>query len=145
MAELTVRRSGAGATITFEFPEGPAQVLMIAMVEEGAEQPIWWLASDAFTAMFPYTVDSADPEPLESPEEKVVVSALLARGADPAALAAGRKANRPLQSFEYGIVPPGFRQIMPASAPAPLQRGKQYSVTVMGGIGVPVGQASFTA
>jgi hypothetical protein len=144
MAELAVHRSDNGA-ITFEFPEGPAEVLMIAMVEEEAEQPIWWLASDAFTVMLPYTVDSEEPESLASTEEAAVESALLARGVDPRALQAGRKANRPLQRFQYGSVPAGFRQVMPAGAPPALERGKRYAITVMGGIGVPVGQVSFTA
>jgi hypothetical protein len=144
MAELVVQRSDDGS-ITFEFPEGPVEVLMIAMVADEAEQPIWWLASDAFTVMLPYTVVSEEPASLASTEEEGLESALLARGVDPKALQAGRKANRPLRSFQYGSVPAGFRQIMPAGAPLGLERGRRYSVTVMGGIGGPVGQVSFTA
>jgi hypothetical protein len=144
MPELTCRRSNDGTTMVFEFPDGAAEVLMIAMVEEDAGQPIWWLTSDAFSEMLPYTVESVESGP-PSGEEKAVENALLARGVDRAALEAGRRANRKLQSFQYGGVPPGFRQVMPPGVPPPLQAGKRYCVTVMGGVGVPVGQVSFTA
>ena len=79
---------------------------------------------------------------MASADETEIEAALLARGVDPAALEAGRKANRRLPAFEYGKVPPGFREVLP---PAPLQPGRRYGVTVMGGIGVAVGQLSFTA
>jgi hypothetical protein len=95
--------------------------------------------------MLPYTVESVDSEPQTSAENGVIENALLARGVDPAALEAGRKANRPLQSFVYGSVPSGFRQVIPVGTPPALRRGKRYSVTVMGGIGAPVGQVSFIA
>src|SRR5262245_30672230 len=131
MTELTVHRSGAGASVTFELAGGPAEALMIVMVEEGVEQPTWWLASDAFNAVLPYTVDDEEPESLSSADEGVIANALLARGADPASLEAARGANRPLRSFTYGIVPPGFRQVIPAGAPAPLEPGKRYSVSIV--------------
>ena len=46
--------------------------------------------------------------------------------------------------FDSGV-PYALAVVMPAGAPLPLESGRRYCVLVMGGIGVPVGQASFTA
>jgi len=143
--ELIVRRSDDGATFSFVFEGGVPQALAVAVVDEDAEQPMWLLSSDSFSEMLPYTVEGDTPVPIPSAEEAALEKEFVARGVDPATLAAGRKANRPLPSFEYGRVPPGFRQVMPAGAPLPLQSGRRYCVLVMGGIGVPVGRVSFTA
>jgi hypothetical protein len=143
--ELTVRRSDDGVTIIFTFEGGVPSVLAVGVVDEEAEQPMWLLGSDASTEMLPFPGASGDPKPLPSADETALETELLARGVDPAALESGRKANRPLPGFEYGRVPLGFRQVMPAGAPLPLQPGRRYCVTVLGGIGVPVAQLSFTA
>jgi hypothetical protein len=143
--DLIVRRSDDGAAISFVFEGGTPQVLAVAVVDEDAEQPMWLLSTDASTEVLPYTVERANSEPLLSAEEAALEREFLARGVDPAALEAGRKANRPLPGFEYGKVPAGFRQVMPTGAPLPLEPGRRYCVTVIGGIGVPVGRVSFTA
>src|SRR6266511_2421376 len=47
-------------------------------------------------------------------------------------------AARPAASIQYGIVPPGFSQMKPASgSPPPLARGEKYEVVIMaaGGFG----------
>jgi hypothetical protein len=145
MAELDVQSSDDGETVTFTFSGGPQLVLAVAMIDEAADEPVWVLTVDTMTETFPFTVGSADPVPLASSDEARVESELLARGVDPRALDTARKAARPLETFQYGKVPPGFRQAMPARMPTPLQRGKRYWVTAMGAIGVPVAQISFTA
>ncbi len=144
-AQLTVRRSNDGATIAFVFEGGVPLALAVALVDEDAQQPMWLLSSDASSEVLPITVGGDTPVQGPSADDAVLEELLLARGVDPAALAAGRKANRPLPGFEYGKVPPGFRQVMPAGAPLPLQSGRRYCVLVMGGVGVPVGRVSFTA
>ena len=125
------------------------QALAVAVVDEDSQQPMWLLGTDSPTDSLPCTaeiIEGETPVPLPSPDEATLEKELLARGVDPAALESGRKANRPLASFEYGRVPPGFRQVMPmGAAPLPLQAGRRYCVLVLGGIGVPVGRLSFTA
>jgi hypothetical protein len=118
---------------------------MIAVVDVDANRPVWWLASDAFTTMLPYSAVGTDSEPMATTDEKAVERELLARGVEPAALDASRKANRPLHSFEYGSVPTGFRQALPAGAAPPLARGTRYSVAATGGLGLLVGQVVFRA
>jgi hypothetical protein len=84
----------------------------------------------------------------ESAEEAAPEKEPLARGAGwPETMASPtvRKANRPLRSFEYGRIPPAFRQVLPVGTPPPLQRGRRYSVIVVGGVGIPVGLLSFEA
>jgi len=144
-ARLIVRRSDDGTSLAFVFEGGVPLALAVAIVDEDAEEPMWLLSSDAFSEMLPYTVEGDTAVQVHSADEAALEKEFLARGVDPAALAAGRKANRPLPRFEYGIVPPGFRQVMPAGTPLPLQSGRRYCVLVMGGIGVPVGRVSFTA
>jgi hypothetical protein len=144
-AELIVGRSADGCTVTFAFPDGPQQAMAIAVAEEESERPVWLLTSDVFTAMLPYTVDSVEHDAAPSADELALERDLLARGVDPAALEAGRKSNRAVHHFEYGSVPPGFRQALPIGSVEALQPGKRYCVLVVGGIGVAVGTASFTA
>jgi hypothetical protein len=143
VAELTVRRADDG-TVMFEFGEGPVEALAIAVVDD-ADEPVWLLFSDAFNVELPYTVESVEASSGAATESAELENELLARGVDPAALEAGRKANRPVTAFSYGTVPPGFRQTMPLGAPRALQPGRRYSVTVAGGLGAAVGQAHFTA
>lgn len=145
MAELNVQKSDDGATVTFTFSAGPPHVLAVAMVDEAADEPVWAFTVDTMTETFSFTVESADPVPLASGDEAGVERELLTRGVDPRALDSARKATRPLETWQYGKVPPGFRQAMPARVATPLQRGKRYWVTAMGAIGVPVAQISFTA
>ena len=143
--QLTVRRSDDGATFAFVFEGGVPLALAVAVVDEDAQQPMWLLGSDSFTEALPYTVEGSTAVQAPSADEAALEKELVARGVDPAALATGRKANRPLPRLEYGTVPPGFRQVMPAGPPLPLQSGRRYCVLVLGGIGVPVGRVSFTA
>jgi hypothetical protein len=145
MADLRVTRAADGS-VKFVIEAGPAQVLAVAMVDEQADQVVWAFTSDAFTERLPYTVDTFESAPRSSAAERSVEQELLARGVDPTALEAVRQANRRLESFEYGLVPPGFRQMMPSGgAPAALMPGKRYCITAMGGAGELIGTVSFTA
>ena len=137
MKDLIVTRSSDGRTVTFELvlPSRPAAA--VAVVDAEAEEPLWLLVADSAPTERPTAL-------LElTPDEVRVARQLEAGGADPEAIQAARESARHLGAFNYGEVPPGFRQAMPSGAPKRLERGKRYWITVMGGIGVPVAQASF--
>lgn len=113
MADLNVHKSDDGETVTFTFSSGPRQLLAVAIVDEAAEEPVWLVTVDTMSEAVPFTVEMMDSVPLPSSEEAHVEIALLRRGLDRYALDSARNAARPLETFQYGKAPPGFRQAMP--------------------------------
>src|SRR6188508_50945 len=109
-----VHPSEHGAGATFEFSDGPAEALAVAVFDEEADAACWFCVSDAFNEILPYTTIKMVVDFEASSPSSDIESDLLKRGVDPAAIEGARRANRFLGSFTYGVVPSGFRQAAPA-------------------------------
>jgi hypothetical protein len=147
-ASLHIHRSGDTGEWTFELPTVPQPAFMVAVDDEGADQPVWWLVSEAFTEVLRHSDPPADQSSAPSREEdpSAYSEQLIARGVAPNALLAARTVNRPLKSLVYGSAPRGFRQTLPPShPPGRLAVGNRYTITVLGSAGVVIAQASFLA
>lgn len=71
MTPLTVQRSDDGA-VAFSFGGGSPEVLMVAVVDDEVELPVWVLGGDAFTERLPFTVEGGENESLASADETVL-------------------------------------------------------------------------
>jgi hypothetical protein len=143
MTELLLQRYHDAPALRFSFPEGARDVMVLAVIDEATHQRVWVLKSDTLGA-----VPAARLSPAESAKEAATEKELLAHGANWIEILGSptiRRANRKLESFEYGSVPPGFQQVLPSGTPPPLRSGARYSVVAVGGVGVPVGMLTFIA
>ena len=147
-AALYVHRSSTDGQWIFELPTVPQAAFMVSVVDEDADQPVWWLVSEAFTEVLRHAgvpVNYPSAAPAEA-DPAAYSEQLVARGIEPTALQAARASDRPLKSLAYGRVPRGFRQALPPlHQPEPLEPGRRYRITVLGGAGLVIGDASFSA
>lgn len=143
VAELVLHRYDDAATLRFSFPEGARDVVVVAVVDEATQQRVWVLKSETLGAVPPSHLVPAEPA-----KELAIEKELMAHGANWIEILGSRtarRANRKLESFEYGRIPPGFQQVLPSGTPPALRKGTRYSVIAVGGVGVPVGMLTFTA
>jgi len=141
VAELVLHRYDDAATLRFSFPEGARDVLVVAVVDEATQQRVWVLKSETLGA-------PSHLVPAESAKALAIEKEFLAHGANLIEILGSRtarRANRKLETFEYGRIPPGFQQVLPSGTAPALRSGTRYSVIAVGGVGVPVGMLTFTA
>jgi hypothetical protein len=142
VAELLLSRYDDAPTLRFSFPGSARDIVVVTMVDEATHQHVWVLKSETLGAVLPANLAAA-----ESATEAAVEEELLAHGANWIEILGRRtvrRVNRKLRSFEYGRIPPGFQQVLPAGTPPPLRSGARYTVIAVGGVGVPVGTLTFT-
>jgi hypothetical protein len=143
VAALILHRYDDAATLRFSFPKGAQDVVLVVVVDEATHQRVWVLKSETLGAVPP-----ANLLPAESARERALEQDTLAHGANWIEILGSRtirRANRKLETFEYGSIPPGFQQVLPSGKPPRLRSGTPYSVIAVGGVGVPVGMLTFTA
>lgn len=140
---IVLEAGGAAPRFRLAAADGAApKVMMVALSDASTEQPIWWLVPAGFTSVQPITieeVDDADVEGLADLDEVDPLEDL--PPSDPRHIQALEQREREssgilisLPTVTYGEVPPGFRQALPDSGPAPaLVHGRDYVLTVMGG------------
>ena len=144
MTDITIIINGGepGPRFRLLAPDGGVpRITSVTVLDLGSEQPIWWLLVDAFSEAMSFEIvepSEADIEQLASIDEIDPLEDL------PSTDPRHRRALQERDEFEertlillgdvtYGVVPAGFRQVLPQVGPAPsLKGGGSYGIHVMG-------------
>ena len=137
--EIVVTMDGQSNPPRFQLTEGGLRprVASVAVIDVGAERPVWWLVPASFTAV-PFTmgevtaehVDAlADGEPIDPIED---LSPSDPRHQEAIAVRESLVSAFPeLGAVTYGVVPDGFRQTTPERGVTALVPGQSYNLVVM--------------
>lgn len=144
--EITIILESTGPMPRFRLraPDGGVpRVTSVTIVELASEEPVWWVLPAAFAQAETLRFEVSEPSEhdvarLASQEEMDPLEDL--PPTDPRHQRALRERAEieqatlvPLSTITYGILPEGFRQVLPGEGPAPqLTHDGSYGIHVMG-------------